>query len=689
MAGTGMARRRGNKVSLSVDFLDNVLPIGVPFRLPTASTTEMSGLTSSQKEAISLIKGNVQLIACAGSGKTEVVARRIANLLAPTAAGGAGLKPANIVAFTFTEKAAAELRERVFNRCRNQHGHILGLAEMYIGTIYGFCLDLLKTEVPEFLKYDVLSDVQQTLFIDRSSKKTGLTTARTLQGRPLRRFVDTGIYKQALAILRESRLNAKELVGNSIVEGLELYRQQLRARSYLDYSAILAEAVHSLRTDSRLRAHIQLRIKSVIVDEYQDVNPIQEELVHILRELGADIGVVGDDDQTIYQWRGSDVSNIIEFSDRYKPVSTARLEDNFRSTSGIVETARLVVTKIGKRLPKTMRSAKVQTFEIGDLVALQFDSARQEADYIAATCHQLLGTLIRDGDDDRAIAWSDMAILVRVNAAGEIIRERLRHADVPVVSIGMSTLFDAPEAEAARQLFYMMAGRVKPKAVTDAWLQADLGVSPTALKKAVADANVTRGKMENESEEVRFSVYNLQRQFIGFLEAIGLLEERVANDRGALAFYNLAKFSQAISDFESIHFHSAPKRKYDSFADFLLHQAEAVYGEASTDERLVSPDAVQILTIHQAKGLQWPVVFVPQLVRNRFPIKSKSGINLWHLLPAASVEGQSRFSEFARRRATPLLRGGHPQPETPSPHHRSNARKSAVSASVGLLARRP
>lgn len=144
-------------------------------------------LTSQQKDAIAHDGGNLQLIACAGSGKTEVVAQHITKLLSPLSEGGMGLKPANILAFTFTDKAAAELKQRVADKCREVLSNLTGMAEMYIGTIHGFCLDLLRTEVPRFLKYDVLNEVQQVLFVDRNSAKSGLTATATLQGVQLKR----------------------------------------------------------------------------------------------------------------------------------------------------------------------------------------------------------------------------------------------------------------------------------------------------------------------------------------------------------------------------------------------------------------------------------------------------------------------------------------------------------------------
>ncbi|WP_444459760.1 UvrD-helicase domain-containing protein [Rhodobacter capsulatus] len=159
-------------------------------------------LTNEQADSIGHSSGNLQLIACAGSGKTEVVARHITRLLTPKTAGGMGLKPANIVAFTFTEKASAELKQRVLDRCRESLPTLVGMAEMYIGTIHGFSLDLLRAEVPQYLKYDVLNEVQQVLFVDRNSAKSGLTASSTLQGAKLKRYVDTRLYIEAMSILR-------------------------------------------------------------------------------------------------------------------------------------------------------------------------------------------------------------------------------------------------------------------------------------------------------------------------------------------------------------------------------------------------------------------------------------------------------------------------------------------------------
>jgi DNA helicase-2/ATP-dependent DNA helicase PcrA len=599
-------------------------------------------LTPTQTQAIEHAGRNLQLIACAGSGKTEVVARRVVHLLTPGRPDS--LVPANIVAFTFTDKAAAELKERINTRRLEVLGDVPGMAEMFVGTIHAFCLELLKSESPRYLKYEVLNEVQQTLFVDRHSKASGLTQSATLDGRALKRFTDTRHFISAMNILREDRPVAPgRLEGNSVAAHLPSYERLLHERGYLDYSGILKEALGEVQRNAALRQRLADRLRHVIVDEYQDVNPVQEALVQELHRLGASICVVGDDDQTIYQWRGSDVSNILSFQARYPGVTQIRLEENFRSSDGIVAVARDFIKQVVRRLPKEMIATHAHADEPGDITALPFDSAEAEARHIAATCHALRGVAIRDDAKQRGMSWSDMAILLRsVRRDGDAVMAALDDAGVPYVITGMDNLFRTAEAEAARQLFYFMVDEVNEDALKGAWQQADLGISAVALDAAIAAAARARSDM-HDAKIGQFKVYNLQRQFMAFLENCGLREEAVPNGRGEVVFYNLGKFSQAISDFESIHFHSKPGEKYASFAGFLRHHAEDAYPEGWQDNAFVSPDAVRIMTVHKAKGLQWPVVFLPQLVRNRFPSRGAGGRNAWHLIPEAAFDNAVRY----------------------------------------------
>lgn len=598
-------------------------------------------LTDSQEKAITYSGRNLQLIACAGSGKTEVVARRVVQLLSPQ---GQALLPRNIVAFTFTDKAAAELKERVVTRTREALGDIPGMAEMFVGTIHAFCLELLKSESPRYLKYEVLNEVQQTLFVDRHSRASGLTQSATLTGQPLKRYTDTRHFMTALNILREDRPIAPErLEGNTVLAQLPPYEQLLHGRGYLDYSSILKEAVAELKGNQGLRERLSTRIQQVIVDEYQDVNPVQESIVEELHGLGAGICVVGDDDQTIYQWRGSDVRNILSFEDRYPGATQVRLEENFRSSEGIVAVARDFIRQVVRRLPKEMKNTGAQKYEPGDITALPFDAPGEEAQHIARTCISLRGVAIPEDGSDRGISWSDMAILLRsVRRDGGAIMTALEAAGVPYVITGMDDLFQTDEAEAARQLFYFLADEIDDATLRAAWLRADLGIASDALDRALAVA--ARARLEMKRADIgQFKVYNLQRQFMAFLENAELREEGVPAGRGEVVFYNLGKFSQAISDFESIHFRSDPPEKYASFAGFLRHHAESSYPEGWQDNAFVSPDAVRIMTVHQAKGLQWPVVFIPQLLRNRFPSRAAGGRTAWHLIPEAAFDNAIRY----------------------------------------------
>lgn len=599
-------------------------------------------LTAGQEKAVAFRGGNLQIVACAGSGKTEVIARRIAGFLASDE-----LMPRNVVAFTFTEKAAAELKDRTYARIQEAKPNIIGLAEMFVGTIHGFCLELLKSEVPKYLKFEVLNEVQQTLYVDRHSTASGLTETSTLDGRQLRRWIDTSRYVNCMNILRESDVDHNRLKGSSVAGGLSKYQRLLDSSDYLDYSSILHIAVLALETDEALRKRIASRVKLVVVDEYQDINPIQERLVSALRSLGASISVVGDDDQTIYQWRGGEVGNILTFAARYEPVEQVFLEENFRSSSPIVELARDFIAINQNRLPKAMTPTDAQSFEPGDICAIPFADPEAEADWIAATIGGLRGVAFQDGVDRRGLSYSDIAILLRsVKANADPIVKALARAGIPFIIRGMNGLFETPEAAAARELFFFLASdrSESADALRRAWLEADLGLSEEDLDRALEGVRTYRTALQStEGREERWALYNLQRQFLSFLEDLGLLEEQLPQGRGEVAFYNLGKFSQLISDFEAIHFRSNPLEKYRSFARWLQYGADGSYSEGWQDNQYASPDAIQIMTVHQAKGMQWPAVFLPALLRNRFPSPAIGGPGPWHIIPPGSVRDDARY----------------------------------------------
>ena len=611
------------------------------------------GLTAAQQEAIDELDRPLQLVACAGSGKTEVLAQRIAKILSQP-----GMRPSNVIAFTFTDKAAVELKERIERVVRETLGNVVGLAEMYVGTMHGYCLDLLQTYIPETFKYGVLTDITQQLLIDRSSSKSGLTTCtKTVAGvtSNLRRYTDTRYFKGALSIMQEDVVDFS-LVPGSVTTSLAMYRELLTQKKYFDYTTMMADAVNFLAksqsgelldtAEDSLRYHIRDDIKYVIVDEYQDVNPIQERLVERLVHFGANLCVVGDDDQTIYQWRGSEVSNIVTFAGRYTGVRTIELADNFRSSKGIVELGRSIAERLdsSERLPKKMLYASHQIWQRGDMLTLQFGDEQEEAEFIAQRISDLRGMpfIDRPGETPRGLSWSDCAVLFRSVKDADKLVDEFKRRDIPFIIKGLARLFDAPEIQACCGLFRYMMGEISGAELLALWELAQLIPNAALWPKAV-------GVLDDGADfsaSDRWGTYNIQRLYLKFLEALDLRETTIPGDRGRseLVMYQLGKFSQVISDFEEIYFASDPARKYEAFAGFLTHQAPNVYEESDEDAGYVAPDAVVISTVHRSKGLQWPAVFIPYMRANRFPMKAPGGTQtIPHILPVAAVPNGARY----------------------------------------------
>jgi DNA helicase-2/ATP-dependent DNA helicase PcrA len=608
----------------------------------------MTEYTAAQTAAISCLDEPLQIIACAGSGKTQVISQRISSILAQP-----GVEPRNVIAFTFTEKAAAELKERILSLVELELGEVLGLAEMYVGTMHGYALDLLQRLVPEKFKFSVLTDITAQLFVDRYSAASGLTSCPTTANPGvLRRYINSKLYLQVLSVLREDRVDYG-LVPAGVNHSFEKYMGLIEEHSLFDYTQIILSAVDHLEGDPyededfvRVQDHIRQDIKYVVVDEYQDVNPLQERLVRGLVRFGANLCVVGDDDQTIYQWRGSQVSNIITFADRYQNVRQITLDDNFRSSQGVVELGRSIAERIpyGERLPKAMVAAGYQTWERGDLLALTFDDPESEAIWIVDRIEELRGTPFQDERDGapRGMSWSDCAVLFRSVSkdSGPVVEELLRR-NIPYIVKGLNRLFDSPEIQAVVGMFRFVVRDIDAEQLRILWDRAQLIPEGANWNNALA---VLESGRDFEAGK-RHSVYNIQRLYLDFLQALDMREDTLPGDhtRHELVFYQLGKFSQVISDYEQIHFTTAPRAKYEGFAKWLEHQAPNYYADADADVGYASPDAVMIATVHQAKGLQWPAVFLPALRKNRFPSRVMGGVTLRHVIPDEAIDDPARY----------------------------------------------
>ncbi len=618
---------------------------------PMTLEAQLPKYTKAQALAINCLDEPLQIIACAGSGKTQVISQRVAQILKQP-----GVEPRNVIAFTFTEKAAAELKERIHLVLGTDGLGTRGIAEMYVGTMHGYALDLVQRLVPETFKFTALTDITGRLFIDRNSRRSGLTECPTLSARTprLRRFLHSKLYIQVTSVLREDTVD-EELVPAGVLKAYWDYMTLLYDNAFFDFTEMINLAVQLLEADPNLDEaaapvlrHIQNDIRYVVVDEYQDVNPLQERLVRGLVQFGANLCVVGDDDQTIYQWRGSEVNNIVTFKERYTGVRQVILDDNFRSSEGVVEVGRSVAELIpfGARLPKAMVASGHQKYERGDLLALEFADPDAEAVWVCDRIEAMRGSSFSDNPttEPRGLSWSDFAVLFRSVAkdADPLVTE-MRRRNIPFVVKGLNRLFESPEIQAIVGIFQYVTGQIDSRTLRQ--LFDDARLVPTVGKWSSAIGVLDKGRDFDRGE--RWGVYNIQRLYLEFLEALELREETVPGDpaRAELVLYQLGKFSQAISDFEAIYFDTDPAQKYKSFTDWLTHpdQAPSYYADSDADVGYASPDAVTISTVHQAKGMQWPAIFVPCLRSNRFPAKRHGGLGMFHVIPDVAVASPDRY----------------------------------------------
>jgi DNA helicase II / ATP-dependent DNA helicase PcrA len=592
--------------------------------------------TPNQLLAINTLDRNLQIIACAGSGKTQVIAQRVINLLQ----NNREILPANITAFTYTEKAAAELKARVLRLCREQLGNVLGLAEMYVGTIHGWCLNVLQQHIYEYQKFSVLDEVKQKLFVDRNFSRIGMKDL------DMERFKDTGHFIALMGILRESELTDESKVPEKIRVSLQNYEDTFKRGAYFDFTAIMKRALAHLQTDSRFRQTICGQLKYLVVDEYQDVNPIQEAIVKEIYELGANVCVVGDDDQTIFQWRGSDVRYIQKFRTRYENVEYIKLEDNFRSTTGVVDIALKTISNNKLRLQKQMKASGDQVFERGDCLINFFDTVKDENEHIVQTIQNLRGAQFTEKEQSRGLDYSDFVILLRKWKKADAIVAALQAADIPFIVTGVNQLFDREEVRAAVAIFQYQKGDLDSSVIDSYWR----GIVPT-IKADKLDEALSYLDEKNPSNFDFYESYSLQDVFLGFLRKLGITEEVFADGSGnttqhtaeEIVFYNLGMFSQVIDDFETINFVSKPENKLRGFLDFIRYAADDYYPEGWLSNSYQIPNAVQIMTIFQAKGLEFPVVFLPGMNRNYLPAAKIGGRSVWHFLDKSLIKDQIRY----------------------------------------------
>ena len=565
----------------------------------------MQNLSEKQIEAVNAIDDDVEIIACAGAGKTGVVTRRIVNILKCKP----NVSPKNIVAFTFTKKAAEELKSRVYSMGKNVLGDTKGFAEMYIGTIHGFCLSMLQEYITEFQTFTVLDDIHTKLFVERYYEETGIKDMN------LHKYIETDLFIKIMSLLNEN-WNDSAKWSNEVRTAFNKYKQKMYEERHFDYSLILREMVNQLESNHTFRKIISQKVKYLTVDEYQDTNPVQEKLVSLLKDLGANLCVVGDDDQTIYQFRGSDSTNILTFMQRYNIKKYILLDTDYRSTSGIVNVARNVIVNNSRRLPKEMQSGCSTVYDEGDIAFRECNTAEDEYEFIAKNIEKLHAI---------GVPYSEMVILLRKRKVGIDIADILDKHKIPYVIEGMNELMYTQECKAARGVFDYLNGECDLKELFDKWLAVDYPFDKKELASAFNDLMCL-----DVSKLKYYSELNLQRIYQDFLKQIGLVDD--GRNKTEIILYNLGKFSQVIGDYEAINFTLKPKSKLSGFCAFLKYKASDYYPEGYLSNTIAKPDAVPIMTIHQSKGLEFAAVFIPCLNKNFFPAQKVGGKGIWHVI---------------------------------------------------------
>lgn len=314
-------------------------------------------LSAAQQRVVDHRGSDLQVIACAGSGKTESIARRIAALI------GEGAPPDSIVAFTFTERAATELKNRIGRRISDAVGHqaLARSSPLYVGTIHAYCFRLLQDHVPKYGNYDVLDEHRHAGLLSREYRSLGLSRLGNQHWRPILDF------KRTVDVIDNELIDCSLLDGTPLADVYREYRAMLDRFHFLTFGRLVAAAVDALG-EPTISERVRSPLRHLIVDEYQDVNPAQERLIALLAEAPVQLCVAGDDDQSIYQWRGADVGNMVGFVRRRVQAESVTLEAKRRSVGGIVVAADAFASAIPGRLAKTMRPVRPpshQTSSVG------------------------------------------------------------------------------------------------------------------------------------------------------------------------------------------------------------------------------------------------------------------------------------------------------------------------------------
>ncbi|KGI66850.1 ATP-dependent helicase [Mycolicibacterium rufum] len=597
---------------------------------PAATTADIPTLDVDAARAVTHRGTHIQIIAAAGSGKTEVVSQRVASLLAD------GEAAESIVAFTFTEKAAAELKERIRERVTARMGPEATdqLGRLFVGTIHAYCFRMLQTYVPRYETYTPLDANQLTNFLYQQSRFIGIKALTPTDGT----FKSIATFQRGIDVIENELIDVETLPAGDFKVAVESYYSALDRHQFMSFGTQIVRAVEAL-ADPEVHTAVTAPLRHLVVDEYQDVNPAQERLVQLLsKPLGkADVVVVGDDDQAIYQWRGSSVENIVTFADRYTDVEQFTLLTNRRSRPGIIEVANLFASTIPGRIDKQMLPFREAD---GPSVAMVRDGG-SESDAAHEIARQIVDF------HSKGLPYRDIAILVRGRAAYPALIDALAKSAIPVQAGGRSGLFAQPEPQVFGATYAWIAD-------VD-WSTARFAQRQTITLDRLLDdycttfalAPATRVRLADHlmgwKAKALASDFNesLVRDFYTLMELLGVAQWDLSDELTRNRLGTVARFTTVLADYEGVSWRARKDRDnpgeqvggrsggvwfYKNLAILMTNYAVGSYDDFAGEDGHLD-DAVALGTVHGSKGLEWPVVFLPSLVTTRFP-SSRTGRSL-------------------------------------------------------------
>ncbi len=609
-------------------------------------------LSSQQQLVINDASPRLQVIACAGSGKTEAMARRVVRLLA------SGVPPHAVAAFTFTKRAADSLKARVLLRYEEQLGAAAArrVGPLFIGTIHSYCFRLLQEHVSRYGGYDLLDDHRLAALLSREHHRLGLGALGDRFWAPLRDFL-----RNVAAV--ENELIAVDKLSPPFADCYRRFAETLDRYHFLTYGRIITEAVEAMQQPA-VAAAVRAELRHLIVDEYQDVNAAQEHLIALLAAKPVELCVVGDDDQAIYQWRGSDVRNIIGFAKRYSGAAEASLSVNRRSAAEIIGVAGHFVESVQPRLGKQIRAGRPKTGFPPYFWAAETpqDEAEAIADHIARLHSQ-------------GRPYRDVAVLFRaVRTSAPPLLEALGRRGIPFSCAGRTGLFLQPEAELFGHAYAWLSdnrwsggGAEGERPVS---LDELLSLFGSCFELTGAARAGLRKRLNDwfEAAHDDGATANLVGDYYRLLRALGVAEWNLDDPATAARMGTLARFSQLLADFEHARRRARPVEEdgkqiqrggtrggrwlYRNLFNYMRFYARDAYEDFPGEDN-PTVDAVDVLTVHQAKGLEWPVVFVPCMTKRRFPSTMSGRTQRWLLPDAAfpkAVRERYEGSETDERR---------------------------------------